>query len=539
MKVHLENENRSIEVEKGESLLNALLRNQIPHKHVCGGKARCSTCRVLITKGIQNLEPRNELETILTQKKGFSADIRLACQTKIRDEISIRRLVLDETDAELARLGDVNSIGQEKEIAVLFSDIRGFTTFAEKSLPYDVIHILNRYFLRVGEAIFKNSGYIDKYIGDGIMALFGTEVPASREEICRSAVSSALDMIEALKELNVYLLKNFHISFNIGIGIHYGVAIIGNLGHPEKIQKTAIGDTVNFASRIEQATKESETTILVSEPIHQILKEEITFGKQIQTEIKGKSGIYNLFEVLDLKTRSLSTPFLNRPSLLGKVLERLVSQKVFPHNSPSIIRLAFHNFFDKECRGLFLFDEVLLWEENSRLEEATYLVRELKKEMLNEGFDLSLSDCIAFASCFAIAICGGPRIQIDLGRTDITALGKKPRFPGAKDSKSVIFELFIKNGFSLREMVALNGAHTLGRAYGVYFTNNPLQFDNQFFVSLLQAEKDNSNPIALDTDLYLIKSPETRSFVELYAQDEAKFFEDFANSFQKLLSFSL
>lgn len=536
MKVHLENENTTLEVKEGESLLDALLRNQIPHKHVCGGKARCSTCRVLITNGIQNLEPRNELETILTQKKGFSADIRLACQTKIKDDISIRRLVLDETDAELARLGDVNSIGQEKEIAVLFSDIRGFTTFAEKSLPYDVIHILNRYFLRVGDAIFKNSGYIDKYIGDGIMALFGTEVPASREEICRSAISSALDMIEALKELNVYLLKNFHVSFSIGIGIHYGVAIIGNLGHPEKIQKTAIGDTVNFASRIEQATKDSETTFLISEPIYQILKDEIELGKRIQTEIKGKSGVYTLLEVLDLKTRSLFTPYLKKSSELGKAMERLVTRKVFPHNAPNIIRLAFHNFFDKKYQGLFLFDEVLLWEENSRLEEAAYLVRELKAQLLNEGFQVSLSDCIAFASCFALAICGGPRIQIDLGRTDITTLAKKPRLPSPNHSKKEIFELFNEKGYSLQEMVALNGAHTLGRAYGVYFTSNPLQFDNRFFKLLLEVELDKSKPMALETDRYLVESPDTRVFVEMYASDESKFFEDFTNSFQKLLS---
>ena len=203
------------------TVLEISRKHHIPHISACGGKARCSTCRILVLEGEDNLLARNAAEQRLATLKGFEQDIRLACQTRLSGPITLRRLVLDDQDAELADLGNSVTSGREEVLAVLFSDIRRFTPFAESHLPYDVVHILNRYFHHMGEAVLARGGVIDKYIGDGMMALFGLDKddPASA---CRHAVRCGLDMLASLGELNRYLARYFATTLEIGIGIHVG-----------------------------------------------------------------------------------------------------------------------------------------------------------------------------------------------------------------------------------------------------------------------------------------------------------------------------
>ncbi|GBF49676.1 adenylate/guanylate cyclase catalytic domain protein [Leptospira ryugenii] len=252
-------------------------------------------------EGLENCPPRNELEEALAKAKGFLPNVRLACQTIPTGEVHLRRLVIDDEDVELAKEQGANGFGKEKEVAILFSDIRGFTSFAESNLPYDVIHILNRYFKQIGEVILKNKGYIDKYIGDGIMAIFGLEDGEEANEICFQAVQSALLMLEELDKLNEYLELNFDVQFNIGIGIHFGEVIIGEIGHPLSKQVTAIGDNVNLASRIEQLTKATSVKVLLSKEVKERVQDRIKIGKSFQAKIKGKTGLYHIFEALSLK----------------------------------------------------------------------------------------------------------------------------------------------------------------------------------------------------------------------------------------------
>ena len=184
-------------------------------------------------------------------------------------------------------------------MAILFSDIRNFTPFAESHLPYDVIHILGRYFRKVGEPVLRHGGYIDKYMGDGIMAIFGLERPTPAAA-CLDAVAAGLRMLEALQELNVYISKQFDTEFKIGIGIHVGSVIIGEMGHPQKMQFTAIGDTVNIASRIETATKEMHVPLLISAEVRALLGDAARYGVCERVNLKGKSGEHLLSEVVGL-----------------------------------------------------------------------------------------------------------------------------------------------------------------------------------------------------------------------------------------------
>ncbi len=299
---------RTVEVDDPDLTLLEIARAAgVPHASACGGNGRCSTCRVMILEHPENCEPRNAVETRLARAKGFDDNIRLACQTLITGPVKLRRLVIDEEDVKIAQDGTPQTTGKDRLLTILFSDIRNFTPFAESHLPYDVIHILGRYFRKVGEPVLRHGGYIDKYMGDGIMAIFGLE-RATPTEACLDAVAAALRMLEALTELNVYISKQFDTEFKIGIGIHVGSVIVGEMGHPQKMHFTAIGDTVNIASRIESATKELHVPLLVSAEVRALLGDAARYGVCERVNLKGKSGEHLLSEVTGLNVEVPETP---------------------------------------------------------------------------------------------------------------------------------------------------------------------------------------------------------------------------------------
>ena len=283
MKITFEQE-RTIVGQLDRTVLELALEQNIPILNACKGNARCSTCRVLVLNGTP--EDRTEKEELLAVKLGLPDNVRLSCQLKCTEDISLRRLVMDDVDRQF--MNQANS-AQERNLAILFSDIRSFTTFSERHLPHDIVHILNRYFLEMGTAIHNHHGRIDKYMGDGIMAIFGLE---SEEDPAKLAYESALEMLERLNNFNEYLKQTYNETFQIGIGIHYGPVVVGNLGHPDHHSFTAIGDTVNVAARIESATK-GRGNILVSEPVYTALGK--SDWESTELLLKGKTETLKLF----------------------------------------------------------------------------------------------------------------------------------------------------------------------------------------------------------------------------------------------------
>jgi len=300
--IHYVLDEKVIEAEAEETILQVSLRAAIPHAHACGGNARCSTCRVLIIEGVEHCAPRNEKEEPLDERLHFGPEIRLACQTTITGDIKIRRLVLDDEDIELvtqlAAGKAPTSAGEEMNLAILFADIRGFTPFAERLLPYDVVHVLNRYYYEVGQAIARYGGHIDNYMGDGLLALFGMD---EANGAALQAVKAGLGMIEAVEHLKPYVQAIYGRSFNIGIGIHYGEVIVGAIGAHNMKRVTAIGDAVNLASRIESATKQAGAKLLISAAAYDEVKDAVNIERTISTTLPGKSGEYALYEVVGLK----------------------------------------------------------------------------------------------------------------------------------------------------------------------------------------------------------------------------------------------
>jgi adenylate cyclase len=169
---------RYVEASDLETVLSASLRVGIPITNECRGNARCSTCRVLVLNGLGHCSPRSEKERALAEQLHFSDRVRLACQTTITGNVTMRRLILDAEDAGLTdqrREATAHGlVGEERQIAILFVDVRDSTSFAESVPPFDVIHILRRFYHHMDKAV-DNGGHIACYAGDGLMALFGIE----------------------------------------------------------------------------------------------------------------------------------------------------------------------------------------------------------------------------------------------------------------------------------------------------------------------------------------------------------------------------
>ena len=252
-----------VSVTPGCTVLDASRFNGIPHASVCGGRGRCSTCRVRVGRGAEHLQPPAPDELRVLQRVGAPPQVRLACQIKPTKALSVIPLLPPTATPREAYARPHQHQGADKIIAVLFADLRSFTQFAEKRLPYDVVFVLNRYFNAMGMAIADAGGHLDKFIGDGVMALFGTE--GDPENGARAALNAARNMALKLQELNETLKNELETPLRIGIGIHAGHAIIGEMGYERATTLTAIGDTVNTASRLESMTKEVKAQLVVSE----------------------------------------------------------------------------------------------------------------------------------------------------------------------------------------------------------------------------------------------------------------------------------
>ena len=167
--------------------------------------------------------------------------------------------------AVIARRENEYTVGKDVNMVVLFADLRGFTSFAEEKFPYDVVFMLNSYFSSMGKVIEDNGGRIDKFIGDGIMALFGFNV--DMKKACVQALSAAKQMAVQLIEINKQLVNALSDPLEIGIGIHVGEVILGEFGYKDSSKLTVIGDTVNTASRLESLNKKAKSQLIFSKDV--------------------------------------------------------------------------------------------------------------------------------------------------------------------------------------------------------------------------------------------------------------------------------
>ncbi|MBO0332854.1 adenylate/guanylate cyclase domain-containing protein [Sneathiella sp. CAU 1612] len=277
----------------GLSILEASQLGNIPHASVCGGRGRCSTCRVRITEGWDKLNPPSDKEIAVLRRVGAPEGTRLACQSIPSGDISVIPLLPATATVRQAFNQPAYLQGQEREIAILFADLRAFTKFSEQKLPYDVVFVINQYFRHMGEAIEQNGGHLDKFIGDGVMALFGLN--ENSKTASRMALNAARSMAEELEIMNQNLKLDLPAPLKIGIGIHVGQVIVGQMGYGSATSVTAIGDPVNTASRLEALTKEYSSQLIFSDKVANLVAEDFSELQHESVDIRGRVeplGIY-------------------------------------------------------------------------------------------------------------------------------------------------------------------------------------------------------------------------------------------------------
>jgi len=289
----------NVKVPAGTTILEASRLAGVSHASICGGHGRCSTCRTRILIGADGIATPMDEEAKILHRIGAAPNIRLACQVKLQDDIYIHPMLKHAQPTD-GHPRPAYADGEEVNVTLLFADLRGFTQMANQRLPFDVVFILNQYFELMGEAIESSDGYLDKFIGDGIMAIFGMRSGA--EIGAKQAISASIKMGQQLEILNLRLQDELDSPLQIGIGLHRGNAIVGNMGYGEAMAVTAIGDTVNVASRLEGACKTLGVQLVVSEEVLDAAGVEFPDVKQKKVEVRGSEKPISVFPVEDAAT---------------------------------------------------------------------------------------------------------------------------------------------------------------------------------------------------------------------------------------------
>ncbi len=286
--------------EPGESVLAAALRAGLPFTHACGGRARCSTCRIRVLEGDAAVPAPEGEEAALRERLKLAPDIRLACQFRPEEDIAFRRLVIDEIDVALANQllrAEPARAGEQRDVSILFFDVADFTELSARFPPYDLLYMLNRFYTRADAILARHGGYFDKAVGDGFIAIFGMEGDARAP---LHAVAAALELLAEVERAAILVRRLYGVPFDARIGLDHGEALIGSLGPAGAEHLTALGSVVNIASRVEQANKEAGSRLLVTDALHAHVAEHVTSPDYVRVRLRGTAERHTLHEVTEL-----------------------------------------------------------------------------------------------------------------------------------------------------------------------------------------------------------------------------------------------
>ncbi len=291
---------KSIRVPKGLSVLEASLRHHVPHASVCGGRARCSTCRIRVIGDHGDLPAPSQREAFVLARVGTAdPSIRLACQLRPTADLSFFQLFTPSTISTNAHAAHPARIGQERHLVSLFVDMRGSTRLAEHRLPFDTVFIVNRFLAAVSQAVIQSGGQPNQFVGDGMLALFGlvSDPGAASRQALRAAAAIAAN----IEELNQFLAHDLREPIRFGIGIHGGEVIVGDIGYRDHIVFTALGDAVNVAARLQDMTKSLACEAIVSEEVCAAAGVPADALPRQQVAIRGRAEPMSVHVVSDAK----------------------------------------------------------------------------------------------------------------------------------------------------------------------------------------------------------------------------------------------
>jgi adenylate cyclase len=299
---------RAIWVPKGLTVLEASYRYHVPHANVCGGKGRCSTCRIRIVSDRSGLPQPSAREAFVLERIGASADpaIRLACQLRPSKDITIIPLLPPQVGTSFVHGKGRVHPGEERYIVSMFVDMRGSTQMAADQLPFDTVFIVNRFLAAISQAVTQAGGKVNQYLGDGLLALFG--VRTDQRTACRQALRAAAMVGQNVKRLNQQLHEAQRNAIRFGIGINGGEVIIADIGYGENITFTALGDAVNVAARLQDMSKELDCEVVISDEVYRTaglpddeltLKEITVRGRDASIVVRTRPKAENLAGMLE------------------------------------------------------------------------------------------------------------------------------------------------------------------------------------------------------------------------------------------------
>ena len=276
---------RTLEPPVGHSILEALRAAGIPHAAICGGRARCTTCRVRVGRGLDALPEPGDLESLALLRIKADPNVRLACQARPVSDLSVSPLVpARASPAVVHQPGGVS--GREETVVIMFIDLRNSTGIGEERLPYDVVFILNQFFSEMWAALEETGGHYAQFSGDGLMALYGLESDVATG--ARQALRGAVEMAHRMSRLNASLESELGDPLRIGIGIHCGHAIVGTMGPPKSPNFSAVGDNVNVAARLEAESKTLGCTLVVSTAVTKAAGLDLSAHPLHEAELRGR-----------------------------------------------------------------------------------------------------------------------------------------------------------------------------------------------------------------------------------------------------------
>ncbi len=280
---------RVVAVPVGFSVLEASRWAHIPHESICGGRGRCSTCRIRIGDGVRSLAEPNPAERRTLERIKAPPHVRLACQLRPAKDLAVHPLVRPSKQATSTptRFTAAVTGGKEQEIVAMFVDLRDSTRLANGRLPYDALFLLDRYIQVITGAILRHDGHVTSVAGDGVMSVFGVEGNAAAA--ARQALAAARDAWSGLTALNDELTTELVAPLRIGIGLHAGVAVVGWIPAGGTGSLQFLGDTGNVAAKLEAQTKDLDCTLIASRAVLELIGLRATDDEMRTVSIAGNA----------------------------------------------------------------------------------------------------------------------------------------------------------------------------------------------------------------------------------------------------------
>jgi adenylate cyclase len=282
---------RSITVPRGFSVLEASRWARIPHASICGGRGRCSTCRVRISRGLERLPAPAAVEFLTLERIRAPISVRLACQLRPTSDVSVTPLLSATRPLDGLRF-DMD-LSRELLVTALYIDLRDSTRLAAGRLPFDTLFIIDRFIQAATAVMLAHGGHVTSVAGDGIMSVFGVDGDAASG--AGHALAAAEAVWLAVDQVSTDLATEIASPLRFGIGLHSGPSVVGPLGLLDRISLQFLGDTGNVAARLESLTKEMDCTTIISTETLAVAGQLQPDWRRADVDIRGRNGAISVF----------------------------------------------------------------------------------------------------------------------------------------------------------------------------------------------------------------------------------------------------